>query len=117
MDDTTPDATNNVTGEADIDEEQAMAALAEARERLAEVPVETMITNHAMGMWELAAIHLSAEPPDLTSAALAIDAFAAVIETLGERIGPEHDTLTAALSNIRMAFVQVRASATASGDA
>jgi hypothetical protein len=117
MDDTTPDATSDVTDEADIDEAQAMAALAEARERLAEVPVETMITNHAMGMWELAAIHLSAEPPDLTSAALAIDAFAAVIETLGERIGPEYDTLTAALSNIRMAFVQVRASAPASGDA
>ena len=94
-----------------IDEEQAMAALAEARQRLAEVPVETVITNHAMGMWELAAIHLSSDPADLGSAAIAIDAFAAVVETLGERLGPEHETLTAALSNIRMAFVQVRTSA------
>ena len=105
-----------------IDEEQAMAALAEARQRLAEVPVETVITNHAMGMWELAAIHLSSDPADLGSAAIAIDAFAAVVETLGERLGPEHETLTAALSNIRMAFVQVRTSAntvvdSADGDA
>jgi len=105
-----------------IDEEQAMAALAEARQRLAEVPVETVITNHAMGMWELAAIHLSSDPADLGSAAIAIDAFAAVVETLGERLGPEHETLTAALSNIRMAFVQVRMSAntvvdSADGDA
>jgi len=105
-----------------IDEERAMAALAEARQRLAEVPVETVITNHAMGMWELAAIHLSSDPADLGSAAIAIDAFAAVVETLGERLGPEHETLTAALSNIRMAFVQVRTSAntvvdSADGDA
>lgn len=105
-----------------IDEEQAMAALAEARQRLAEVPVQTVITNHAMGMWELAAIHLSSDPADLGSAAIAIDAFAAVVETLGERLGPEHETLTAALSNIRMAFVQVRTSAntvvdSADGDA
>ena len=105
-----------------IDEEQAMAALAEARQRLAEVPVETVITNHAMGMWELAAIHLSSDPADLGSAAIAIDAFAAVVETLGERLGPEHEALTAALSNIRMAFVQVRTSAntvvdSADGDA
>lgn len=105
-----------------IDEEQAMAALAEARQRLAEVPVETVITNHAMGMWELAAIHLSSDPADLGSAAIAIDAFAAVVETLGERLGPEHETLTSALSNIRMAFVQVRTSAntvvdSADGDA
>ena len=75
-----------------------------------------------MGMWELAAIHLSSDPADLGSAAIAIDAFAAVVETLGERLGPEHETLTAALSNIRMAFVQVRTSAntvvdSADGDA
>ena len=105
---------NDLAGTSDndtIDEEQAMAALAEARQRLAEVPVETVITNHAMGMWELAAIHLSSDPADLGSAAIAIDAFAAVVETLGERLGPEHETLSAALSNIRMAFVQVRTSA------
>ena len=116
---------NDLAGTSDndtIDEEQAMAALAEARQRLAEVPVETVITNHAMGMWELAAIHLSSDPADLGSAAIAIDAFAAVVETLGERLGPEHETLSAALSNIRMAFVQVRTSAntvvdSADGDA
>ena len=62
---------------ADIDPEQlnameeAQRAMDEARSRLAEVPAEVVITNHVMGLYELAAIHLSAEQPDLAQAALA----------------------------------------------
>ena len=59
--------------------------LQEARARVAEAPVETVITNHAVGLYELAAIHLSASPPDLEAAALAIDAFACLIEGLAGR--------------------------------
>ena len=82
--------------------------LQEARARVAEAPVETVITNHAVGLYELAAIHLSASPPDLEAAALAIDAFACLIEGLAGRLGEESGTLEAALANIRMAFVQVK---------
>ncbi|MGB0676680.1 MAG: hypothetical protein ACPG7C_03935 [Ilumatobacteraceae bacterium] len=82
--------------------------LQEARARVAEAPVETVITNHAVGLYELAAIHLSASPPDLEAAALAIDAFACLIEGLAGRLGEESSTLEAALANIRMAFVQVK---------
>jgi hypothetical protein len=32
-----------------------------------------------------------------------------LVEGLGERLGPEIATLTAALSNIRLAFVQIKA--------
>ena len=69
-----------------------------------------------MGLYELAAIHLSNEPPDLQSAALAIDAVACLVEGLGDRLGPESRTLRDALANIRLAFVEVkkRASSTAS---
>jgi uncharacterized protein with GYD domain len=88
------------------DVEQAMA---EARARLAEVPVEVVVTNHVMGMYELAAIHLSSVPPDLHAASLAIDAVGFLVEGLGERLGDEHDTLRDALANIRMAFVGVKA--------
>ena len=45
--------------------EEAQIAMAEARARLADVPAEVVITNHVMGLYELAAIHLSATPPDL----------------------------------------------------
>ena len=55
---------------------QIEAAMAEARARLADVPAEVVVVNHVMGLYELAAIHLSSDTPDLVSAALAIDAMA-----------------------------------------
>ena len=65
--------------------------------------------NHVMGLYELAAIHLGADPPRLGEASLAIDAVACLVEGLGERLGEEAATLTIALSNIRLAFVQIKA--------
>ena len=88
--------------------DDAREVLEETRRRLAEVPAEVVITNHVMGLYELAAIHLGANPPDLGQAALAIDAVGCLVEGLGERIGPEHETLSVALSNIRLAFVQIK---------
>jgi hypothetical protein len=88
--------------------DDAREVLEETRRRLAEVPAEVVVTNHVMGLYELAAIHLGATPPDLAQAALAIDAVGCLVEGLGERLGPEADTLTVALSNIRIAFVQIK---------
>ena len=85
----------------------AQAAIDEARRRVAEAPAEVVVTNHVMGLYELAAIHLSAEPADLRSAALAIDAVACLVDGLGDRLGPEAPTLRDALANIRLAFVEV----------
>lgn len=97
--------------------DEAAAALREARARLAEVPAETVVVNHVMGLYELAAIHLSAAPPRLPAAALAIDAVACLVDGLGERLGPETDTLRDALGNIRIAFVQIKAQAEGPGPA
>jgi hypothetical protein len=94
--------------------DDARAALDEARHRLAEVPAQAVVANHVMGLYELAAIHLSAEPPRYADAALAIDAVACLVEGLGERLGPDAGTLAEALSNIRLAFVQIKATQTAS---
>ena len=93
----------------------AAAALREARARLAETPAETVVVNHVMGLYELAAIHLSATPPRLPAAALAIDAVACLVDGLGERLGPETATLRDALGNIRIAFVQIKAQAEGPG--
>ena len=87
---------------------EAEAAMAEARERLSSVPAEVVVTNHVMGLYELAAIHLSAEQPDLEQAALAIDALACLVDGLGDRLGPEAPTMVGALQNIRLAFVQIK---------
>lgn len=97
--------------DADFDEsalDDAQRAIADARDRLAEVPVEVVVSNHVMGLYELAAIHLTAEPPRLHEAALAIDAVGCLVEGLGPRLGEDSDTLAAALSNIRLAFVQIK---------
>lgn len=86
----------------------AQNAMDEARERLMSVPAEVVVTNHMMGLYELAAIHLSAPEPDLAQAALAIDALACLSDGLGDRSGAEAATMADALNNIRLAFVQIK---------
>jgi hypothetical protein len=112
-----------VSDESDADEvadEQTdaiadvQAAMDEARRRVAEVPAEVVVTNHVMGLYELAAIHLSADEPDLRSAALAIDAVACLVDGLGDRLGPEVGTLRDALANMRLAYVEVKSRAPSS---
>lgn len=93
----------------------AERALGEARARLSDIPAEVVVVNHVMGLYELAAIHLSATPARLAEAALAIDAVACLVEGLGERLGPEFDTLSGALGNIRLAFVQVKGTTDSQG--
>ena len=106
------DETSGAPPELDADAasalDDAQQALRDAQARLVEVPAERVITNHVIGMYELAAIHLSADPPDLRSAALAIDAVACLVEGLGERLGDDTATMRDALANIRLAFVQVK---------
>lgn len=88
--------------------EEAQNAMEEARARLSDVPAEVVVTNHVMGLYELAAIHLSADEPDLVQAALAIDAVACLVDGLGDRLGPDAPTMIEALNNIRLAFVQIK---------
>jgi len=103
----------SVSGETMSDANQSelsdsFEAIADARRRLAEAPVDVVVANHAMGLFELGAIHLSGEPPDLEASALAIDALACLVEGLDERLGDSAPVLRDALANIRLAFVQIK---------
>jgi hypothetical protein len=89
------------------EEEAIKAQLAELSQRLASAPPEEIIANHAYGMFELAAIHLSRRPPNLQAGRLAIDALAALVDTLGDRLGQHAASLREALSQIRLAYVQI----------
>ncbi len=89
--------------------------LAAIRDQLAKTPAAAVVTNHCLGLWELAALHLSLQPPQLGEAAVAIDALGAIIERLEGRLGEDEPTLRDALAQLRLAFVQVQASA-AEGD-
>ena len=117
------ESSNGVQNELENDQvetqvDDALGAIADVRRQLAEVPAEVVVTNHVMGLYELAAIHLSAEPPDLVQAALAIDAVACLVEGLGDRLGDDAATMRDALGNIRIAFVQIKNQFTAQrGDA
>ncbi|MEY2404530.1 MAG: hypothetical protein QOD38_2081 [Acidimicrobiaceae bacterium] len=95
--------------------EQAMAMAAEmddVRRQLASAPASVVIANHAMGMYELAAIHLSSQPPNFAEAQVAIDAMAAIVEGLKGRLGENEPTLVDALAQLRMAYVQLHGAAT-----
>ncbi len=97
---------DNETSNTQVDE--ARRAMEQVRQQLLQAPAEVVVANHVMGLYELAAIHLSASPPDLASAALAIDAVGCLVEGLGERLGPDAATMRDALGNIRLAFVQIK---------
>jgi hypothetical protein len=92
------------------------AELDEARQRLAAVPAAEVVANHAMGLFELGAIHLSQSPPRLAEASVAIDAMAALVDGLGDRLGSNAPVLRDALAQIRMAFVQVKGKSPAERD-
>jgi hypothetical protein len=83
------------------------ADLDAVRKQLLEAPVEVVVANHAYGLFELAALHLSSKPPHLSQARLAIDALGALVEGLGDRLGQVEAPLKEALAQIRLAYVQI----------
>lgn len=106
-----------VPGMPDLDElspedrvraEEMMAEMAEVQAQIAAAPASQIIGNHLVGFYELAAIHLQQDPPDFRSAQLAIDALAAVLDTLGNRLGEVLEPMSQALNQLQMAFVQLR---------
>jgi hypothetical protein len=67
------------------------------------------VANHCYGLFELAAVYLSQQPPLLAQAQLAIDALGCLVDGLGDRLGEAQSPLTDALAQIRLAFVELSA--------
>ena len=70
-----PEGTPSGAGGAPSEAELAAQA-AELQRFLLEAPAEEIVAQHAMGLYELAVIHLSQPEPRLADARLAIDALA-----------------------------------------
>ncbi len=102
---------DELTPEQQEQAKQMARELAEARQRIAETPAVEVVANHVMGLYELAAIHLSDQPPALGEAQVAIDAMAAVVQALEGRLGTNEKTLRDALGQLQMAFVQLKQAA------
>jgi lysozyme family protein len=81
----------------------------ELRRQLADAPAEVVVANHCYGLFELAALYLSQDPPLLDQAPLAIDALGCLVEGLGARLGETQGPLTEALAQVRLAYVLVAA--------
>lgn len=98
-------------GGGELTEAELEAKMVELRRQLAETPAELVVANHAYGLFELAALHLSLNPPNLAQAQLAIDALGALVEGLAGRLGEEEDQLKEGLTQLRLAFVQMKTAA------
>lgn len=93
---------------AELPSEELEAELAEVQRQLLETPASVIIANHAIGLFQLAALHLNQQPPNFVDAQLGIDALGSIVEGLGERLGPDAEALRDALAQIRLAFVQIK---------
>jgi hypothetical protein len=106
-DETSPDLTPEQREQA-----EAMAKeFAQARQAILEADPSAIVANHAFGIYELAALHVTSDDPDLDAARLAIDALGALLDGVEGRLGEAEPTLLEALHNIKLGYVQ-RVSAT-----
>ena len=90
-----------------VDRDALNQQVDEMRRELAGTPAEVVVANHCYGLFELAAVYLSQDPPLVDQARLAIDAFGAVVDGLRDRLGEAEPSLRDGLSQIRLAFVQI----------
>lgn len=93
--------------------EEMVARMAEVQRQLLAHPAAVFVTNHAMGLYELAAVHLDQPEPRFEEAGLAIDALAALLGATEDRL-EMGDELREALTMLQTVFVQ---RAQARGDA
>jgi hypothetical protein len=87
--------------------EEMRTQMEQVRGELLGVPAAVVLANHAMGIYELAAIHLTASEPQMEEASLAIDALGTLVEGLAGRMGEAEPTLREALAQLRSAYVEV----------
>jgi hypothetical protein len=86
---------------------EAQAELDAMRQQLAQTPAEIVMANHCYGIFELATIYLSNSPPMFFEARLAIDGLGGMLEAVKGRLGEAEPSLLQALSQLRLAYVQL----------
>ncbi len=103
-----PDAgSGGAQGAMSEEELAAEEELIEVARQLSAAPAEDVVANHCYGLFELAALHLSQQPPQLEKARLAIDALGLLVDGLGDRLGQHAPALADGLSQLRLAFVRI----------
>lgn len=103
-----PDPFVGVDGDDGGGGDDALAAQVDAmRAELAGAPVEVVVANHCYALFELAALHLSQQPPQLDGARLAIDALGCLVDGLEGRLGESESVLREGRASLQLAWVQI----------
>ena len=84
------------------------AQMEQVQAQLLAAPAALVVVNHAMGIYELAALHLMQPQPKLAEASVAIDALAALVDGMQGRLGEDEATVREALAQLRAAYLEVR---------
>jgi len=87
------------SAEHDIDESEEIAYLRST-------PASTVLGNHFFVLLQLAALQLSATPPNLADAQLVIDTIAAMLQVGGERLGEHVELYRNALAEVQQLYVR-----------
>ena len=110
-----PEPAAGAAGDDLLEDEELDPEVAEelrrVRAEIAATPAEDLVARHAVGLWELAVLHLSPDedrPLRLDQAAVAIDAMGGIVDALGDRLGAHASALRDALGQLRIAFVEVQ---------
>lgn len=93
------------------EDEAVEEELRRVRAEIADTPVIDIVANHAIGLWQLAVLHLNPEPGQplrLSEAAVAIDAMGGMVDALGDRLGDHFGPLRDAVTQLRLAFVEIQ---------
>ena len=106
-------------GAPDPEEQAALEEeLHRVRAEIAHTPAIDIVANHAIGLWQLAVLHLNPEAGQslrLSEAAVAIDAMGGMVDALGDRLGDHAAPLRDAVTQLRLAFVEVQRQAADGG--
>jgi hypothetical protein len=100
-----------------LSDEEVAARLEVMQTELVNAPVEVVVANHCYGLFELAAVYLSQQPPLLPQARLAIDALGVLVDGLAGRLGDAEASLRDGLSQLRLAYVQIEGAGSAGAQA
>jgi hypothetical protein len=88
------------------DDPELRAEYERMQREILDAPAGDVVAQHAMGLYELAAMHLSQPSPRLADVRLLIDALTVLLEGLEGRLGRAEQPLAEAIPQLKMAFVE-----------
>jgi len=87
---------------------QAIEAEAAMRAQLAEAPAAAHLVNWLKAMGDQTAAYLESDPPKFSDAATMITAIDAIVESVGDQLGPNQEPAAAMSGQLKQIFVSLK---------